>query len=48
MVERSGISQTIVTSIFKGTANPTLETLEKIAGALGVTVCDLLGLCLCF
>ena len=39
----AGISRPLLDDIEKGKANPTLATLEKIAGALGVTVSDLLG-----
>lgn len=35
------MSQTFLSHVERGTADPSLSTLKRLAGALGVTVCDL-------
>ena len=40
--EKSGVSKTQINVIENGRANPTIDTLERIAAALGVSVPELL------
>lgn len=42
MASKTGLSVPSLSEIERGIANPTLQTLEKIAGALGVSVAVLL------
>jgi len=39
----AGVRQALISSLEVATANPTLESLEKVAGALNVSVADLLS-----
>ena len=41
--ERSGLSQQYLSTLERGSRNPTVVTLDEIAKALSVTVTDLLG-----
>lgn len=43
LARRSGVSKATVLSIELGRANPTVGTLQALAGALGVTITDLLA-----
>lgn len=43
LAANAGIRQALVSEIEVGSANPTLNSLESIAHALGVTVGDLLA-----
>lgn len=43
LCERAGISVDAVTRIERGSRVPTLDTLERLAEALGISVTDLLG-----
>lgn len=40
---RAGLDPSLVSRIERGSANPTLSTVEALAQALGVTVADLLA-----
>lgn len=40
--ERTGISLPLVSELERGIANPTLQTLEKLAEAMGMSVAELL------
>ena len=42
LADNAGLRQALVSAIEVGTANPTLNSLESLAFALGVTVGDLL------
>lgn len=41
--ESAGMSQSMWADIEADRGNPTLDTLERVAGALGVTLADLLS-----
>jgi DNA-binding XRE family transcriptional regulator len=43
LANRVGVSHPRISDIDEGRANPTLSTLEAIAGVLGITVSDLLA-----
>ncbi len=43
LCERAGISLDAVTRIERGSRVPTIDTIERLAGALGVAVTDLFG-----
>lgn len=43
LADSAGVRQALVSAIEVGTANPTLDSLERIAIALGGTVGDLLA-----
>jgi transcriptional regulator with XRE-family HTH domain len=43
LADSAGVRQALVSAIEVGTANPTLDSLERIAVALGGTVGDLLA-----
>jgi transcriptional regulator with XRE-family HTH domain len=42
LANESQVRQALVSAMELGSANPTLESLDKIAAALGVSVADLL------
>jgi transcriptional regulator with XRE-family HTH domain len=42
LANEAGVSQALVSSIERGHANPTLESLDQVASALDVAVADLL------
>jgi transcriptional regulator with XRE-family HTH domain len=42
LAERIGIAQPSMSNIVNGKATPSLDTLERIAGALGVSVSELI------
>ncbi len=44
LAELAGVSKVMLSQVEKGTSNPTINTLWKIAGALQVTYADLLEL----
>ena len=39
--KRARMSQTFLSNVERGKADPSLSTLKRLATALGVTVCDL-------
>jgi transcriptional regulator with XRE-family HTH domain len=39
----AGVRQALISSLEVATANPTLDSLEKVAGALNVSVAELLS-----
>ncbi len=41
--EKAGISMALVSELERGIANPTLQTLEKIAGYFQTTISEMLG-----
>jgi len=41
-VEKTGISLPLVSELERGIANPTLQTLEKLSDAMGMSVAELL------
>jgi transcriptional regulator with XRE-family HTH domain len=43
LADEAGIDRTLVSKIEGGLGNPTLAIMVKLAGALGVGICDLLG-----
>jgi transcriptional regulator with XRE-family HTH domain len=43
LANEAGVRQALVSSIESGQANPTLESLDKVASALDVAVADLLA-----
>ena len=43
LANEAGVRQALISSLEVATANPTLESLEKVAGALNVSVADLLS-----
>jgi transcriptional regulator with XRE-family HTH domain len=42
LADEAGVRQALISALEVTTANPTLESLDKIAAALGVEVADLL------
>jgi transcriptional regulator with XRE-family HTH domain len=43
LASEAGVRQALISSIEHGHANPTLESLDKVASALDVAVADLLA-----
>ena len=43
LADEAGVRQALVSALEVATANPTLESLDKVAVALGVDVADLLA-----
>ena len=43
LASEAGVRQALISSLEVATANPTLESLEKVAGALNVSVAELLS-----
>jgi transcriptional regulator with XRE-family HTH domain len=43
LANEAGVRQALVSALELGDANPTLESLDKIATALGVSLADLLS-----
>jgi len=43
LADEANVRQALVSAIEVATANPTLDTLDKIAAALGLNVADLLS-----
>ncbi len=43
LAERSGVSQSFISSIESGQKQPTLDSLVKLADGLGITLIELLG-----
>jgi transcriptional regulator with XRE-family HTH domain len=43
LANEAGVRQALISSIEHGRANPTLESLDKVASALDVAVADLLA-----
>jgi transcriptional regulator with XRE-family HTH domain len=43
LADEAGVRQALISSLEVATANPTLESLEKVASALNVSVADLLS-----
>jgi transcriptional regulator with XRE-family HTH domain len=43
LAERSGLSQSFISSIEAGQKQPTLDSLLKLSSGLGITLIDLLG-----
>jgi transcriptional regulator with XRE-family HTH domain len=43
LANEAGVRQALVSSLEIATANPTLESLDKVAGALDVRLADLLS-----
>jgi transcriptional regulator with XRE-family HTH domain len=43
LATRAGVQQALVSAIEVESANPTIESLDKIASALGVRIEDLFG-----
>jgi transcriptional regulator with XRE-family HTH domain len=41
LAKQAGMSQTFLSNVERGKADPSLTTLKRLAGALGVTVADL-------
>ena len=41
-VEKTGISLPLVSELERGIANPTLQTLEKLSDAMGMSIAELL------
>lgn len=44
LAEKAGVTQSLVSKIEKGQANPTLDVIEAIAGALGTSPAVVFGL----
>jgi transcriptional regulator with XRE-family HTH domain len=43
LAHKAGVRQALVSALEVGTANPTVESLDKIAAALGVEIAELLA-----
>jgi transcriptional regulator with XRE-family HTH domain len=43
LANEAGVRQALISSLESATANPTLESLDKVAGALNVRLADLLS-----
>ena len=43
LAEEAGVTQALVSAIERGRANPTLDSLERLALVLGVRVAELFG-----
>jgi transcriptional regulator with XRE-family HTH domain len=43
LANEAGVRQALISSLEIATANPTLESLDKVAGALNVRLADLLA-----
>ena len=43
LANEAGVRQALISSLEIATANPTLESLDKVAGALNVRLADLLS-----
>jgi transcriptional regulator with XRE-family HTH domain len=43
LANEAGVRQALISSLEIATANPTLESMEKVAGALNVRLADLLS-----
>lgn len=43
LADRAGVHRTYVSGVERGVRNPTITVLEKIAGALGEPLTDLVG-----
>ena len=41
LAHKANMSQTFLSNVERGKADPSLTTLKRLAAALGVTVCDL-------
>jgi transcriptional regulator with XRE-family HTH domain len=41
LARKAHMSQTFLSNVERGKADPSLSTLKRLAAALGVTVCDL-------
>ncbi|MGV0024185.1 helix-turn-helix domain-containing protein [Phormidesmis priestleyi] len=41
LAERAGLHRTYISSVERGTQNPSLENIEKLAGALEISIADL-------
>ncbi|MBA2487374.1 MAG: helix-turn-helix transcriptional regulator [Nitrospira sp.] len=41
LAQKAKMSQTFLSHVERGKADPSLSTLKRLAAALGVTVCDL-------
>ncbi|MDB5438455.1 MAG: putative HTH-type transcriptional regulator y4dJ [Caulobacteraceae bacterium] len=43
LAHRAGMDRTYISQIERGVKSPTVETLEKVANGLGVTISDLIA-----